>query len=155
MNTKIRLSHIFSRCLLTCSALLLLSTSTVHAETVSIMKDGANVRTGPSTNDQIAMELFQGYPLKVVEKKGDWLKISDFENDSGWIHKMLVEPGKTVIINSQNTINMRSEPSTSGAIVANIERGVVLTKISSKGDWTKVRHSKGTEGWIHKTLLWP
>jgi SH3-like domain-containing protein len=155
MSTQIRLSHIFSRCLITCSALLLLSTSTVYAETVSVKSDGINVRTGPSTDDQIAMELFQGYPLKVVEKKGDWLKISDFENDSGWIHKSLVGPGNTVIVNAQKTINMRSEPKTSGAIVANIERGVVLTKISSKGDWVKVKHAKGTEGWIHKTLLWP
>ncbi len=155
MSTQIRLSHIFSRCLITCSALVLLSSSIVYAETVSVKSDGINVRTGPSTDDQIAMELFQGYPLKVVEKKGDWLKISDFENDSGWIHKTLVGPGNTVIVNAQKTINMRSEPSTSSAIVANIERGVVLTKTSSKGDWVKVQHAKGTEGWIHKTLLWP
>ena len=155
MNTHIRLSHIFSRYLLTCSALVLLGTSAVYAETVSVMKDGTNVRTGPSTNDQVAMELFQGYPLKVVEKKGDWLKVSDFENDTGWISKTLVGPGNTVIVNSKNTINMRSEPKTSGAIVANIERGVVLTKISTKGDWVKVKHTKGTEGWISKSLLWP
>ncbi|MBA3007135.1 MAG: SH3 domain-containing protein [Proteobacteria bacterium] len=155
MSTQIRLSHIFTRCLITCSALVLLSTSTLYAETVSVKSDGINVRTGPSTDDQIAMELFQGYPLKIVEKKGDWLKISDFENDSGWIHKTLVGPGNTLIVNAQNTINMRSEPSTNSAIVANIERGVVLTKISSKGDWVKVKHAKGTEGWIHKTLLWP
>ncbi|MBU0664323.1 MAG: SH3 domain-containing protein [Proteobacteria bacterium] len=155
MSMQIRLSHILSRCLITCSALVLLSTSTLYAETVSVKSDGINVRTGPSTDDQIAMELFQGYPLKVVEKKGDWLKISDFENDSGWIHKTLVGPGNTVIVNAQKTINMRSEPSTNSAIIANIERGVVLTKISSKGDWVKVKHAKGTEGWIHKTLLWP
>lgn len=155
MNIQIRLSHLLSRCLLTCGALVLLGTSTVYAETVSVMKDGTNIRTGPSTNDQVAMELFQGYPLKVVEKKGDWLKISDFENDTGWIYKTLVGPGNTVIVNAQKAINMRSEPSTSSAIVANIERGVVLTKVSTKGDWVKVKHTKGTEGWIHKTLLWP
>ncbi|MDD3814675.1 MAG: SH3 domain-containing protein [Desulfocapsaceae bacterium] len=155
MSTQIHLSRIFSRCLVACGVLVLLSTSPVYGETVSVKSDGVNVRTGPSTDDQIAMELFQGYPLKVVEKKGDWLKISDFENDTGWIYKSLVEPGNTVIVNSQSTINMRSEPSTSAAIVANIERGVVLTKVSSKGDWVKVKHAKGTEGWIYKTLLWP
>ncbi|MBW6519797.1 MAG: SH3 domain-containing protein [Desulfoarculaceae bacterium] len=155
MNTQIRLSHILSRCLLTCSALVLLGTSTVYAETVSVIKDGSNVRTGPSTENQVAMELFQGYPLKVVEKKGDWLKVSDFENDTGWIYRTLVGPGNTVIVNTQSAINMRSEPSTSSIIVANIERGVVLTKVSTKGDWIKVKHTKGAEGWIHNTLLWP
>lgn len=124
-------------------------------ETVSVLKDGTNVRTGPSTDDQVAMELFQGYPLKVVEKKGDWLKVSDFEKDGGWISKTLVGPGNTVIVDAKAAINMRAEPDTKAAVVANIERGVVLTKVSTKGDWVKVKHAKGTEGWIHKTLLWP
>jgi SH3-like domain-containing protein len=155
LNTPNRRSPFLSRCLLACSALVLLTTTSVYAETVSVLKDGANVRTGPSTDDQVAMELFQGYPLKVVEKKGDWLKVSDYENDTGWINKSLIGPGNTVIVNAKTTINMRSEPKTSGAIVANIERGVVLTKISTQGDWVKVKHAKGTEGWISKTLLWP
>jgi SH3-like domain-containing protein len=155
LNTPNRRSPLLSRCLLACSALVLLTTTSVYAETVSVLKDGANVRTGPTTTDQVAMELFQGYPLKVVEKKGDWIKVSDYENDTGWINKSLVGPGNTVIVNAKTTINMRSEPKTSGAIVANIERGVVLTKISTQGDWVKVKHAKGTEGWISKTLLWP
>ena len=185
MHTQIRLSLILSRCLLVCSALVLMYSVPVHAkpasapkeaanvkaketketkeakptkesnETVSVLKDGANVRVSPSTDDQVAMELFQGYPLKVVEKKGDWLKVSDYENDTGWINKSLVGPGNTVIVNAKTPINMRSEPKTSGAVVANIERGVVLTKISTQGDWVKVKHAKGTEGWISKTLLWP
>ncbi len=181
MNTQIRLSHVLSRCLLACSVLVLLSApagyakTTSHAhtktskaketketsktkentETVSVLKDGANVRTGPDAKDPVAMELFQGYPLKVVEKKGEWLKVSDFENDTGWINNKMVGPGNTVIVSAKKPINMRSEPKESGAIVANIEHGVVLTKISSKGEWVKVKHTKGTEGWISKKLLWP
>lgn len=126
-----------------------------NTETVSVLKDGANVRTGPDAKEPVAMELFQGYPLKVVERKGDWLKVTDFENDSGWISNKMVGAGHTVIVNAKDTINMRSEPKESGAIVANIEHGVVLTKISSKGDWIQVKHTKGTEGWINKKLLWP
>lgn len=125
------------------------------SETVSVLKDGANVRTGPDAKDPVAMELFMGYPLKVVEKKGEWLKVSDFENDTGWINNKMVGPGNTVIVSAKNPINMRSEPKESGAIVANIEHGVVLTKISAKGEWVKVKHTKGTEGWISKKLLWP
>lgn len=155
MNTQMPIIRFLSRSILTCGALILLGGANLSAETVSVLKDGANVRTGPTTNDPVAMELFQGYPLKVEEKKGDWLKVSDFEKDSGWINKTLVGPGTTVIVNAQKPINMRAEPDTKGAIVANIERGVVLTKISAKGDWVKVKHAKGTEGWIHKTLLWP
>ena len=125
------------------------------AQTVSVKKDNVNVRSGPGTEFPVAMELFQGYPLKVLDKKGDWLKITDFENDKGWIFSALVVPGNTVIVNGKKSINMRSKPNTSASIVASVDRGVVLTKVSTQGKWVKVKHSQGTIGWIYSPLLWP
>ncbi len=40
----------------------------------------------------------------MVQTKGDWLKISDFENDTGWIYSPLVVPGTTVIVNGKNPL---------------------------------------------------
>ena len=125
------------------------------AETVSVKKDNVNVRSGPGTEFPIAMELFQGYPLKVTEKKGDWLKITDFENDKGWIFSALVVSGDTVIVNGKKSVNMRSKPNTKASIVASVDRGVVFTKVSTQGKWVKVKHSQGTVGWIYRPLLWP
>lgn len=122
---------------------------------VSVKKDNVNVRTGPGTNFPVYMELFKGYPLKVLQKKGDWLQISDFENDKGWIYSKLVTSGSTVMANGKKTINMRTKASTDAAIVATVDRGVVLTKLSTQGKWTKVKHSQGTIGWIYSSLLWP
>ena len=134
---------------------LLSSSSSFAAEYVSVNKDNVNVRTGPGTENPVSMELFAGYPLKVVRKQGDWIKFTDFENDTGWIHKSLVTKGDSVIINAKKSVNMRSGPSTKNSIVADIERGVVLTKISQKGKWTQVRHSSGTVGWVYNPLIWP
>ena len=125
------------------------------AKYVSIKGDNINVRTGPGTNYQVSMELFRGYPLKVLASQGDWLKITDYENDGGWIHSSLIETGNTVIVNGTKTVNMRSEPSTKGSIVANVDRGVVMTKLESRGKWLKLKHSSGLIGWIYKPLLWP
>jgi len=138
------------------SLVALLTAATVSAANyVSVNGDNINVRTGPGTNYQVAMELFQGYPLKVLATQGDWLKIVDFENDGGWIHSSLVASGNTVIVNGKTSVNMRAEPSTKGAIVATVDRGVVLTKLESKDKWLKVKHSSGLIGWIYKPLLWP
>lgn len=134
---------------------LLLPSLAISAQVVSVSKDGVNVRTGPGTNFPVYMELFQGYPLKVMETKGKWLKVTDFENDSGWIYSPLVTPGTTVIVNAKKSINMRSKPNTSSQIIATVDRGVVLTKLSTQGKWIKVKHSQGTTGWIYKPLLWP
>ena len=134
---------------------LLTTTSAFAADYLSITTDSANVRTGPGTNFPAAMELFQGYPLKVEEKKGDWYRVSDYENDSGWVHDSIVKKGDTVIVNANESINMRSGPSTTDPVVADVERGVVLTKLSEEGQWTKVRHSTGTVGYVYAPLLWP
>lgn len=125
------------------------------ANYVSVKTDNVNVRTGPGTNYQVSMELFKGYPLKVISVQGDWKKVSDFENDTGWIHNSLVINGNTVIVNSSKSVNMRSEPTTKSSVIANVDRGVVLTKLESRGKWLKLKHSSGLIGWIYKPLLWP
>ena len=134
---------------------LLISPDVQAANYVSIKGDNINVRTGPGTNYQVSMELFKGYPLKVLATQGDWLKISDFENDTGWVHGSLVEKGNTVIVNGNKSVNMRAEPTTNAAIIATVDRGVVLTRLETKGKWLKLKHSSGPIGWIYKPLLWP
>jgi len=144
--------RVLSLCLLT---FFVTPALTATAQNVSVKKDNVNVRTGPGTNFPVYMELFKGYPLKVQQTKGDWLQVSDFENDKGWIFSSLVTPGKTVIVNGKKSINMRTKPSTNATVVASVDRGVVLTKLSTEGKWTKVKHSQGTVGWIYNPLLWP
>ena len=125
------------------------------AEYVSVQGDNVNVRTGAGTNYEVSMELFKGYPLKIVSTQGEWLKFVDFENDSGWIHQSLVTDGNTVIVNGNKNVNMRSEASTNSSVIATVDRGVVMTKLETKGKWVKLKHSSGLIGWIYKPLLWP
>lgn len=101
------------------------------------------------------MELTDGYPLKIVKRQGDWVKVEDYEHDTGWIHQSLIGEGNKVIVNGKNKINMRSKPSSKSSKIAEVYRGVVLTKIGEKGDWCKVKHDNGMIGWIWKPLLWP
>lgn len=138
------------------AGILFLSVSTASAATyVSVKGDNINVRTGPGTDNQVSMELFAGYPLQVLSTQGDWLKVTDYEKDNGWIHKSLVVDGNTVIVSGSKSVNMRSEPTTKSSIIANVDRGVVLTKLESRGKWLKLKHSSGLIGWIYKPLLWP
>lgn len=133
---------------------VLLSTAAFCADYITVKNDDVNVRSGPSTNNPVKMEVFKGYPFKVLSKKGDWLNVSDFEGDTGWIHQSLVSNGETVIVNA-NKVNMRASTSTKSAVIAEVERGVVFTQIGKEGEWVKVRHSGGTIGWIYSKLLWP
>lgn len=131
------------------------SISSHAAEYVCVNKDGVNVRTGPNTSNPVYMELFEGYPLKILAKQGEWYKVQDFEKDSGWIFAPLTQECKTVIVNVASSANMRAEPSTSSIVVAVIERGVVLDLLKRQGKWVNVRHSSGRQGWIYSPLVWP
>jgi SH3-like domain-containing protein len=149
------LKNITRRILVAGSLCTMLASPAFSAEYVSVVKDGVNVRTAPSTDAPVLMELFQGYPLMVQGKEGDWLKVTDYENDTGYIHSSLVSKGNSVIVNAKKSANMRSEPNATAPVVADVERGVVLTKVSSQDNWVKVKHSGGTVGWIFQPLLWP
>jgi SH3-like domain-containing protein len=125
------------------------------AQFLSVITDNANVRTGPGTKYPVTMELFDGYPLKVLKIEGEWYKVEDFEKDTGWIHQSIVKENDTVIVNARKSLNMRAKPSTKAQIVADVERGAVLTRLSSENKWTEVRASTGKTGWIYSPLLWP
>lgn len=149
------LKNIVAKASITGSLCTLLAIPAYSAEYVSVVKDGVNVRTAPNTEAPVSMELFQGYPLMVQSKEGDWLKVTDYENDTGYIHSSLVVKGNTVIVNAKKSANMRSEPNATAPVVADIERGVILTKISVQDKWVKVKHSGGTVGWVSQPLIWP
>ncbi len=135
---------------------LFFSTMALAAEYVSVQKDGVNVRSGPSTNDEVRWEVFKNFPLEVVKRQGDWAQVTDFEGDTGWIYSSLLSPDKSVIVRKAK-VNLRDQPNTDKdtRVIAIVKYGVVFTPIEKKGDWLKVRHADGTEGWISKDLVWP
>lgn len=135
------------------SIVLFATASVMAAEFVSVVKDGVNLRSGPATNNEVLFQLPAGYPLKVLARKGKWLKVSDFENDKGWVFKTLVSRTPYVIVNVKEC-NARSGPGTGFKKVGTLAREVILKKIGRKGEWVKVSHPQLT-GWVHSKLVWP
>lgn len=136
------------------AAFFLVSSITALAdEYVSVAKDGVNLRSGPDTKYSVLYELPEGYPLKVVERKGQWLKVSDFENDQGWIYAPLVSETEYVIVTIKNG-NVRSGPGINSEKVGEVVREVLLKKVGQQGDWYQVEHPR-LKGWIHRKLVWP
>jgi len=125
---------------------------------VSVAGEKVNLRQGPSTKYSVIWELGKGFPLKVLERKGSWYKVADFENDVGWIYRNLVsrKPHLIVKVNKKGKkrINVRSGPGTNYKIVGKAEYGVVFETLERGDGWVKVRHEKGLTGWIKRSLLW-
>lgn len=137
------------------TALVLFTTSAASASIrmVSVSGDKVNMRSGPGTSYAIIWELGKGYPLRVIDSRGEWLKVVDFENDEGWISSSLVGRVPHLIV-KKNRINLRSGPGTRYRIVGKANYGVVFKTLESKGGWVKVEHENGVNGWIERSLLW-
>ncbi len=129
-----------------------------HATMLSINGSNVNLRSGPSNDAPIKYTYGKGFPLRQVAKKNDWVKVSDFENDQGWVHKSLLSETPHLIVkanrNSQKKINIRSGPSTKYDIVAKAYYGVVFKTLEQKNGWARVEHESGVTGWVKRSLLW-
>lgn len=138
--------------------LIFLSSSPCFALMLSVAGDNVNLRSGPGTNYSVKWEYGKGFPLKILSDKGDWYKVSDFEDDVGWIHKsLLMKDGYMVVKvfkNRDKKINIRSGPSKKYRVVGRAYYGVVFKTLEQRDGWAKVQHETGLVGWIKRSLLW-
>lgn len=148
------MKHNLLKNMLVAFLLVLLVASTAAARMVSVANDIVNMRTGPGKKNAILWELGKGYPLKVLSTKGNWIKVVDFENDTGWIYKKLVNRKPHLVVKNK-IVNVRSGPGTKFKIVRQAKRGVVFTTLKRQAGWVKVRHEESRlVGWIMRSLLW-
>ncbi|MCI5222540.1 MAG: peptide-binding protein [Candidatus Electrothrix sp. AR4] len=138
--------------------LMTLGATTAIAKMVAIKNDNANMRSGPGTNNKIIWKLGKGFPLKVLKRSGKWFRVQDFEGETGWVHKKVVNRSGHMIVKAQKAskgkINIRSKPNTKAKLVAQAYYGVVFKTLEQQKGWVKVQHSGKVTGWIKRSLLW-
>lgn len=133
--------------------LLCLFPAVCLAKMVSINADEVNLRAAPSIKSRIEWVLGKGFPLQVISRKGKWLKVRDFEKDTGWVYAPLTSRKAHMVV-KKKVVNIRSGPGTKYKIIAQAKYGVVFRTIKQIKGWAKVRHQNGTTGWISRKLLW-
>jgi len=60
--------------------------------TVIIRVFKGNLRSGPSLKDKVIAQLDHGTIMTELERKGDWLKVSDSKELTGWLYRKVVWP---------------------------------------------------------------
>lgn len=125
-----------------------------HAqEFLSIKGKTVNIRAKPSKDSEIAWELINGYPVEVMTREGEWIKVKDFEGPLGWVYQPLTSTTPHFLIKA-NTVNLRSGPGTSHSIVAKLKKHDIVETLENQGEWAKVKTADGQEGWLSAALGW-
>lgn len=130
-----------------------MTAGTVLAERYAVSASKANIRSGPGTKYDWVWQVGKYYPIEVEEKKGNWYYFKDFEGDTGWIHKSLIDKIPTVITDKDNC-NIRNGPGTKYDIAFTVGPGIPFRIVEKEGNWIHVEHADGDKGWIHKSLVW-
>ena len=137
---------------------LIFSATTALAKMVSVVGDNVNLRSGPGTKYSVKWKYGSGFPLKVVQEKEGWMKVEDFEGDTGWLYQKLTSRTGHMIVkvhkNENKKVNIRSGPGTKYKVVGKAYYGVVFKTIKQQNGWAQVKHDSGLEGWIKRSLLW-
>jgi uncharacterized protein YgiM (DUF1202 family) len=123
------------------------------AEMVSVRSKVLNMRAGPGARHAAQWQLERGYPLAVIGRQGDWFKVRDFENDTGWVARKLTGKQPHHIVKS-SVANMRSGPGSRYRVLGKAQYGEVLRTLEKRDSWVKVQREDGSKGWVARSLLW-
>jgi N-acetylmuramoyl-L-alanine amidase len=118
-------------------------------KTAIIDVDLLNIRQSPSISGAILGRLAKGTTVAITDVKAGWYKIN-FKNTIGWIAGDYV---KSVNAEQEakvtaDILNIRSEPTTSSAILGKLVKDSVVTIIGEREDWKQIVTERGTKGWI-------
>ena len=118
------------------------------------MAVGANIRSQASLTSEVLRTVPPGYPVIILEKLTDWIKVEDYRGRKGWVYASLVTKPGTVIIKVFKG-NLRSGPSLKDDIIVQLDHGAIMSVLERKGEWLKVSDFKESTGWLYFKVIWP
>ena len=120
---------------------------------LSLKNNEVNLRQGPSFEYPIKLVYRKKYlPVIILDKSGTWRKITDYKNNSGWIHISQLSKKKSAINTKNNSVLYKKSTIYSKPIVKlEVGRLVLIKKCKEK--WCKIT-TGGFKGWIFESSLW-
>ncbi|MCK9375761.1 MAG: SH3 domain-containing protein [Syntrophobacterales bacterium] len=121
----------------------------------SIGKDQVNLRSKPNLNSEVLFQANLGSPIEAEKQQNNWLYVTDWENNSGWVYKPLVSDIKTAVILVDHA-NIRKGPSLGTPVVKTASKGEIFKIFGEKSDWVNIGYYLENEkiGWIRDDLVW-
>ena len=119
---------------------------------LSLKKNKVNVRHGPTFNSPIKYIYRKiNLPVKQIDKKENFRRIIDLNNNSGWIHVSQLKKSNSIII-LENKILFKKASNLSKP-TAQLEKGRLLIINKCVNDWCKIS-TDNYSGWVKIINVW-
>ena len=120
---------------------------------LTLRNDTVNLRQGPSFEYPIKIFYKKKYlPVLIQDKSGNFKKIRDHENNSGWMHDSQLSKKNAAIIIGNNVMVFK-KPSLYSKPLVILEKGKLCLVSKCKNEWCKIKADKYS-GWVKKESLW-
>ena len=119
---------------------------------LTLRNDKVNLRQGPSLNYPIKLVYNKKFlPILIKDKSGNFRKVLDHENNSGWIHISQLSKKKAALSILDELIIFQ-KPSIYSKPLVKLEIGRLCLVKKCKNDWCKIK-TGGYSGWVEKQNL--
>lgn len=119
---------------------------------VEVRTDVLNVRSSPSGT--VLGQVRNGQGFVVSEQRGGWLRIAWGGRSHAWISASFVRRATSPAVEATTTLNARTGPSTSHAVLGMAHSGQAYVLLDESGDWRRVQFD-GRAAWLHGDYLRP
>ena len=119
---------------------------------LTLRNDQVNLRQGPSLNYPIKLVYNKKFlPILIKDKSGNFRKVLDHENNSGWIHISQLSKKKAALSILDELIVFQ-KPSIYSKPLVKLEIGRLCLVKKCKNDWCKIK-TGDYSGWVEKQNL--
>ena len=120
---------------------------------LTLRNEKVNLRQGPSFEYPIKIFYTKKYlPVLVQDRSGNFRKIRDHENNTGWIHVSQLSKKKAGINVDKNLLVFRNSTIYSKPLVI-LEKGRLCLIKKCNDNWCKIKVQKYI-GWVKRDSLW-
>jgi SH3-like domain-containing protein len=128
---------------------------------VSLKSKKVNLRVGPGKDYAVTWRFLKsGLPVEIIQEYDNWRRIRDADGAEGWVFHSLLSGERSAIAapwmkgkGEGVFVNMHAESGDTGAVVARLQPGVVVSIDECNGKWCHAETS-GTEGWLSQAEIW-
>ena len=114
--------------------------------------NNVNLRQGPSFDYPVKIFYKKKYlPVQVQDTSGNFRKIKDHENNTGWIHRSQLSKKKAALILDDKIIMFKNS-SVFSRPLAILEKGRLCLISKCRDKWCKIKIKKYS-GWVKKKSL--